>query len=231
MDLDRRAQGGRSAATEYVFAGRVCSDCRARRRGRRRGVGSGRRVRAAAPSSPRLLTRTSDTVGFTHLDRIYWPEAGLTKGDLVAYYRAIAPVLLPHVRDRPFTIKRHYTVPRGPFVWEKDAPAEMPEWIRVAPQPAKSRRGAPVRYPLVNDERALLWMVEYGAVDLHVWTSRADRPDRPDYVLFDLDPARVPFAHVVRAALLLREALETVGLMSLVRTTGGAGLHVHVPIA
>jgi bifunctional non-homologous end joining protein LigD len=83
----------------------------------------------------------------------------------------------------------------------------------------------------VNDERALLWMVEYGCVDLHVWTARADRPERPDYVLFDLDPAHVPFAHVVRAALLLHEALDALGLVSLVRTTGGAGLHVHVPIA
>jgi hypothetical protein len=118
---------------------------------------------------------------FTHLDRVYWPEAGLTKGDLVEYYSALAPVLLPHLRNRPFTIKRHYTVPRGPFVWEKDAPPEMPDWIRVAPLPAKSRRGAPVRYPLVNDVAALLWMVEYGCVDLHVWTSRADRPERPDY--------------------------------------------------
>jgi bifunctional non-homologous end joining protein LigD len=170
-------------------------------------------------------------VSFTHLERMYWPEAGLTKRDLVEYYRDVAPVLLPHLRDRPFTIKRHYTVPRGPFVWEKDAPPEMPDWIRTAPQPAKSRRGALVRYPLVNDERALLWMIEYGAVDLHVWSSRVDRPDRPDYVLFDLDPADVPFAHVVRAALLLQEALEALGLESLLRTTGGAGLHVHVPIA
>ena len=168
----------------------------------------------------------------THLDRLFWPEAGLRKRDLVDYYRAVSPVLLPHVHDRPFTIKRHYTVPRGPFVWEKDAPPDLPRWVRVASLPARSRRGAPVRYPLVNDELSLLWLVEYGCVDLHVWPSRTDRPDRPDYVLFDLDPTPgVPFADVVAAALLLREALTALALDSLVMTTGGDGLHVRVPIA
>jgi bifunctional non-homologous end joining protein LigD len=140
-------------------------------------------------------------------------------------------VLVPHLRNRPFTIKRHYTVPRGPFVWEKDAPPELPDWIPVSPQPAKSRRGAIVRYPLVNDELGLLWMVEYGCVDLHVWTARADRPDRPDFVLFDLDPARgASFPDVVAAALLVRHALDHYGLAAVVRTTGGEGLHVEVPV-
>jgi bifunctional non-homologous end joining protein LigD len=140
-------------------------------------------------------------------------------------------VLVPHLRNRPFTIKRHYTVPRGPFAWEKDAPEEMPGWIPVSPQPAKSRCGAIVRYPLVNDDLALLWMVEYGCVDMHVWTARADRPDRPDFVLFDLDPtAGAGFGDVVRAALLVRDALDVYGLASVVRTTGGEGLHVQLPI-
>ncbi len=168
---------------------------------------------------------------FRHLDRIYWPEAGLTKGDLVEYYRAVAPVLLPHLRGRPFTIKRHYTVPRGPFEWIKDAPPEMPRWIRTCPQPARSRGGALVRYPLVNDVRSLLWMVDYGAVDLHVWTARCDRPDRPDFVLFDLDPAGVELRDVVETALLTRDALKALGLDAYPLTTGGEGLHVRVPLA
>jgi bifunctional non-homologous end joining protein LigD len=171
-------------------------------------------------------------VAFTHLDRVFWPKGGLTKRDLIDYYRAVAPVLVPHLRGRPFTIKRHYTVPRGPFEWVKDAPPELPRWIRVCPQPAKSRRGALVRYPLVNSRDALLWMVEYGAIDLHVWSSRCDRPERPDWVLLDLDPAGgARFGDVVRAALLMRDALDALGLKSLVRTTGGEGLHVLVPIA
>jgi bifunctional non-homologous end joining protein LigD len=170
-------------------------------------------------------------VRLTHLDRVLWPEAGVTKRALVDYYTVIGDTVVPHLRRRPFTIKRYYTVPRGPFVWEKDAPAELPEWIAVSPQPAKSRHGALVRYPLVEDMMALLWMVEYGCIDLHVWPSRVDLPDRPTYVLFDLDPAGVPFADVVRAAHLLHDALAVLSLESTVRTTGGAGLHVHVPIA
>jgi bifunctional non-homologous end joining protein LigD len=169
---------------------------------------------------------------FTHLDRVYWPELGLRKRDLVEYYRTVAPVLLPHLKGRPFTLKRHYTVPRGPFEWVKDKPPELPGWVKTCPLPAKSRGGALVHYVLVDDLPTLLWMVELGAVDLHVWPSRCDRPDRPDYVLFDLDPIDGgTFAHVVDAAHRVREALETMRLESLVRTSGADGLHVLVPIA
>jgi bifunctional non-homologous end joining protein LigD len=168
----------------------------------------------------------------THLDRVYWPEKGLRKQDLVDYYEAIAPVILPHLRDRPFTLKRHYTVPRGPFEWVKDAPPELPPDIPRCPQPAKSRGGELVHYALVNTRAALLWMVELGAVDLHVWPSRCDRPDRPDYVLFDLDPTEPgDIAAAADAAHRVRAALETLGLQSYPRTTGGDGLHVLVPVA
>jgi bifunctional non-homologous end joining protein LigD len=171
-------------------------------------------------------------VEHTHLERMFWPEAGLRKRHLVDYYRSLAPVLVPHLRDRPFTIKRHYTVPRGPFEWVKDAPPEMPDWIRTCPQPARSRRGALVRYPLVNDELALLWMVEFGCIDLHAWTARCDRPDRPDHVVLDLDPREgASFGDVVEAAQLAHEALDALGLESLVRTSGSGGVHVLVPIA
>jgi bifunctional non-homologous end joining protein LigD len=183
--------------------------------------------------APRELTvgRGRRTVRLTRLDQRWWPDEGISKRDVVDYYRAAAPALLPHLRDRPFTFKRHYNGPRSPFEWVKDAPPELPEWIPVAPLPARSRGGELVRYALVNDELALLWAVEFGAVDLHVWTSRADRPDTPDYVLFDLDPAGVEFRDVVDVALLLRDALGALELESLVSTTGGDGLHVRVPIA
>jgi bifunctional non-homologous end joining protein LigD len=166
-----------------------------------------------------------------HPDQRWWPDVGLRKQDAIDYYTAIAPVLLPHLRDRPLTLKRHYNGPRSPFEWIKDAPPELPGWIRVSPQPAKSRGGEPVRYVVADSVDALLWLVDFGCIDFHVWTSRIDRPDRPDYVLFDLDPAGVPFSGVVEAALLLRQALELSELDSYVKTTGGDGLHVHVPIA
>ncbi len=98
------------------------------------------------------------------------------------------------------------------------------------PLPAKSRGGEIVEYPVVNDELALAWMVEYGCIDLHLWYSRCATASRPDYVLFDLDPARVPFAAAVEAALLLRAALEAIGLVAYPRTSGGDGLHVLVPV-
>src|SRR3954452_8118312 len=177
------------------------------------------------------IRRGSRCVRLTRLRQRWWPEQGILKADVVGYYRRIAPVLVPHLRNRPFTMKRHYNGPRSPFEWVKDAPPELPDWIPVSPQPARSRRGALVRYPLLNDELALLWAVEFGCIDLHVWTSRVDKPERPDVVLFDLDPAGVPFADVVRGALLLREALDALGLESYVMTPGGEALHVRLPIA
>src|SRR3954468_23733114 len=113
---------------------------------------------------------------FTYLDRVYWPEKNLKKRDLVAYYERVAPALLPHVRDRPFTLKRHYTVPRGPFEWVKDAPAELPSSVGRCPQPAQPRGGALLDCAVVGGGESLLWMVELGAVDRHVWPSRCETP-------------------------------------------------------
>ncbi|HWG56713.1 MAG TPA: non-homologous end-joining DNA ligase [Gaiellaceae bacterium] len=185
-----------------------------------------------APADRTVELRTGRrVVSLTRLDYLWWPETGVRKRDLVDYYRAVAPALLPHLRNRPFTLKRYLNGPNAPFEWVKDAPPELPEWIARCPLPAKSRRGEIVDYPLVNDELALAWMVDYGCIDLHLWFSRCDKPSRPDYVLFDLDPAQVEMAQVVDAALLLREALEALGLVSFVRTSGGDGLHVQVPVA
>jgi bifunctional non-homologous end joining protein LigD len=171
------------------------------------------------------------TLTLTRLDQRWWPAQGVRKRDVVGYYSGVAGVLLPHLAGRPFTIKRHYNGPRSPFVWIKDAPPELPEWVPRTPQPARSRHGAEVCYPLVQSVAALLWLIDFGCIDLHVWTSRRDLPDRPDYVLFDLDPHGVPFASVVEAAHLVREALDGLGLRSYPKTTGGDGLHVQVPIA
>ncbi|HZU20388.1 MAG TPA: hypothetical protein VE982_04125 [Gaiellaceae bacterium] len=166
-----------------------------------------------------------------HPDQRWWPELGLTKRDAFDYYAAVAPVVLPHLRGRPFTIKQHFNGPRSPFRWLKDKPADAPDWIPTAPQAARSRGGALVDYVVVRDRSTLLWLVDYGCVDLHVWTSRIDKPDRPDVALLDLDPKGAPFAAVVDAALLLHEALRALGLESVPMTTGGDGLHVRVPIA
>jgi len=165
-----------------------------------------------------------------HPDQLWWPELGLTKRDAFDYYDAIAPTVLPHLRRRPFTIKQHYNGPRSPFRWIKDKPPDAPAWIPTTAQPAKSRGGALVNYVVVNERATLLWLVDYGCVDLHVWTARVDKPDRPDVVLLDLDPKDTPFARVAHAALVIAETLEALGLESVPMTTGGDGMHVRVPI-
>jgi bifunctional non-homologous end joining protein LigD len=178
------------------------------------------------------LRRGRRVVTVHHPEQLWWPDAGLRKRDAIDYYLAVAPVLLPHLRGRPFTLKRHYNGPRSPFEWVKDAPPEMPAWIGVCPLPAKSRGGGEVRYPVVSDELALAWMVDFGCVDLHLWYSRCDRPDNPDYVLFDIDPIeRATFADVVGVAQLLRNALDVLELESFVKTSGATGVHVLVPVA
>jgi bifunctional non-homologous end joining protein LigD len=172
----------------------------------------------------------------SNLDKVFWPEEQITKGDLIEYYRAVAPVLVPHLRDRPFTMKRYPDGWKGGHFFQKDAPKHMPDWIPTVPVQATTReqprRTRTIRAPLVNDELALLWMVNMGCIDMNTWYSRVDKPDRPDFVLFDLDPSPdVGFPETVRVALLVKEVLDALGLESLVKTSGSEGIHVLVPIA
>ena len=152
----------------------------------------------------------------SNLDKLFWPEEGITKGDLLAYYRAVAPVLVPHLKNRPFTMKRYPDGGQGNHFFQKDAPKHMPDWI---PTPrlgstSRDRRGsARISSPLVNDELALLWMVNMGCIDMNTWYSRVDRPDRPDFVLFDLDPADdVGFARDGRGRAARQGVLDGLGL-------------------
>jgi bifunctional non-homologous end joining protein LigD len=172
----------------------------------------------------------------SNLDKPFWPREGITKGDLLAYYRAIAPALVPHLRDRPFTMKRYPDGVDGDFFFQKDAPKHMPEWIPTRKFEATTRdtprRRRLIDFALVNDELALLWMVNMGCIDMNVWYSRVDRPERPDFVLFDLDPSPdVGFAETIEVALLVKEALDALGLVSFPKTSGAEGMHVLVPIA
>jgi bifunctional non-homologous end joining protein LigD len=174
-------------------------------------------------------------VKLSNLDKVFWPADGLTKGDLLRYYRAVAPVLIPHIRDRPFTLKRYPDGIEGGFFFQKDAPSHMPEWIPTVAVEAttreKPRRTRTIHAPLVDDELALLWMVNMGCIDLNTWYSRVDKPDRPDFVLFDLDPAAgAGFSEVVQVALLVKEVLDALGLVGFVKTSGSDGMHVLVPI-
>ena len=171
----------------------------------------------------------------SNLDKVFFPVEGIRKGDLLEYYRAVAPVLVPHLQDRPFTMVRWPDGIEAGRFFQKDAPSHMPEWIptfrtlvstRESPRKKKS-----VNFPVVNDELALLWMVNMGCIDMNAWYSRVDKPERPDFVLFDLDPSPdVGFRETVQVALLVKQALDAFGLVGFPKTSSGEGMHVLVPI-
>ena len=175
----------------------------------------------------------SREVKLSSAERVLFPDDGVTKGDLFEYYRSVAPALVTHLRNRPFTMKRFREGITGPGFFQKDAPKGMPGWIKTRTFRTHPREGGSrlVRFPLVNDENALLWMVQMHCIDMNAWYSRIDRPDRPDFVLFDLDPPEDDFAASVEVALLIHEALEELGLEGWPKTSGAGGMHVLVPIA
>ena len=174
----------------------------------------------------------SREVRLSSADRVLFPDDGVTKGDLFAYYDAVAEAILPHLRDRPFTMKRYREGLAGGSFFQKQAPKGMPDWIptrrfRTWPREGESRL---VDFPLVQSREALLWMVQMHCIDMNAWYSRVDKPERPDYVVFDLDPPDGGFALCVRVAHLLHELLDDLGLAAYVKTSGADGIHVLVPI-
>ena len=190
----------------------------------------------SAQPIPSEIRKGKRVLKLSNLDKPFWPDEGITKGDLLAYYRDVAPALVPHLKDRPFTMKRYPDGAYGKFFFQKDAPKHMPDWI-PSREFTVSTRDSPrqrrkIHAPLVNDELALLWMVNMGCIDMNMWYSRVDKPSRPDWVLFDLDPSDdVGFPETVEVALLVKQALDTLGLESCVKTSGSDGIHVLVPIA
>jgi bifunctional non-homologous end joining protein LigD len=180
-------------------------------------------------------TPLSTRVKLSNLDKVFFDAEGITKGDLLEYYRAVAPVLVPHLRDRPFTMRRYPDGANGKAFFQKDAPSHMPEWItrfRVQVSTRESpRRRRWIEAPVVGDEDSLLWMVNMGCIDMNTWYSRVDKPDRPDFVLFDLDPSPdVGFKETVQVALVVKQALDALGLASFPKTSSADGMHVLVPV-
>jgi bifunctional non-homologous end joining protein LigD len=171
----------------------------------------------------------------TNLDKPYFPKEGITKGDLIEYYRAVAPVLVPHLRGRPFTMIRWPDGIEGKHFFQKDAPKHLPDWIPTE-KFLVSTRTTPrtkrwVNFALVNEEAALIWMANAGCIDMNAWYSRVDKPDRPDFVLFDLDPSPdVGFRETVQVALLVKEVLDALGLVGFPKTSSADGMHILVPV-
>jgi len=172
---------------------------------------------------------TGREVRLTNLRKLFWPELGITKGALIQYYADIAHVLLPHISDRAMVMKRYPHGAAGPFFFMKRAPTPRPDWIRTCRIEHES--GNVINFPVIDDPASLLWIINLGCIDLNQWYAKCDDIDRPDYVHFDLDPGQgASFDQVRECALILKEALETLGMNPLVKTSGSKGMHVYVPV-
>jgi bifunctional non-homologous end joining protein LigD len=168
-------------------------------------------------------------VQVTNLRKPFWPDLGIAKGDLLQYYADVANVLLPHIRNRAMVMKRYPHGAGGEFFFMKRAPTPRPGWIEICPIEHES--GNIIDFPMIQDRAALMWVINLGCIDLNQWYATCDDVDRPDYLHFDLDPGvGATFDRVRETALILKTALDELGMPSLVKTTGSKGLHVYIPI-
>ena len=176
------------------------------------------------------ITVDNRTIHLARLDKVLFPDQGITKGDLIEYYRRIAKVMLPHLAGRPISMQRFPDgIAEGGF-YQKEAPSHFPEWIDRVQVWVKQEESQQPQV-LCNSAATLVYLANQACITPHVWLSRQDRLDYPDRVIFDLDPANGDFEPVRDAAFALREALRSVGLTPFVMTTGSRGLHVVAPIA
>jgi bifunctional non-homologous end joining protein LigD len=168
-------------------------------------------------------------VALTNLQKLFWPELGITKRDLLQYYADMAPYLLPHLRNRAMVMKRYPNGAAGKFFFMKRAPVPRPPWIQTCSIEHASKNI--IDFPVIQDLLSLLWVVNLGCIDLNQWYARCDDVDLPDYLHFDLDPVKgATFEHVLETGLIIRDALQNLEMPSFVKTTGSKGLHIYVPI-
>lgn len=169
-------------------------------------------------------------VEVTQLDKVYWPAEGLTKEDVLAYYRALAPIMLPHLAGRPITVR---AFPEGidePGFYRRSRPADAPDWVGgVAYRP--EREGKPLDAILIENEASLIWLANAGNIEFHAWSARVPDLDEPDQAILDLDPGeQATFGDVRQAARRVKDAFDQLGLRGYPKTSGGRGLHVYVPL-
>jgi bifunctional non-homologous end joining protein LigD len=169
------------------------------------------------------------SVRLTNLRKTYFPEAGITKRDLLQYYADVAGVLIPHLADRAMVMKRYPNGIHEPFFFMKRTPAGAPDWISCCT--IEHRSSNVIDFPIVGDVASLLWVVNLGCIDLNPWYARCDDYDRPDFLNFDLDPVPpASFDRVRDVALRIRDALDALGARSFAKTSGSKGIHIYVPI-
>lgn len=174
--------------------------------------------------SPRFVSIQGRTLTLTNLDKVLFPETGFAKKDLLQYYQKIAPFVLPHLKDRPFTLKRFPNGVNQASFYQKQCPSHRPDWVQTG-------QFEKVGYCLINDLASLIWIANLATIELHTTLGRIENIYEPDFIVFDLDPGQgVGIQECCEVALLLRRELEEVGLEAFPKTSGGKGMHLFVPL-
>jgi bifunctional non-homologous end joining protein LigD len=169
------------------------------------------------------------TVRLTNLQKVFWPDQGITKADLIQFYADLAPLLLPHLVNRAMVMKRYPNGVAGEFFFMKRAPSPRPEWIETCA--IEHASGNVIDFPVIRNLASLLWVINLGCIDLNPWYARCDDVDRPDYLHFDLDPIEgASWEQMVETASVVHDALTKLQLPSFIKTTGSKGFHIYVPI-
>jgi bifunctional non-homologous end joining protein LigD len=186
-------------------------------------------VAAVAEPPPMPKGPVKKTINFSNLKKVYWPAERYTKGEMIDYYRAVSPWLLPYLRNRPVVMTRFPDGIDGKSFYQKDAPEFAPEWMRTVRIWSEDTQRE-IRYFVCDDEESLLYIANLGTIPLHIWASRVGSLEQCDWCVLDLDPKEAPFSDVIRCALALRQLCQSVGLPSYVKTTGKTGLHILLPL-
>ena len=166
---------------------------------------------------------------FSNLHKVFWPDDGYTKGDLIDYYRAISPWLLPWLKDRPIVMTRYPDGIAGKSFFQKDAPSFAPEWVRLERMWSEHAERE-IDYFVCDDVETLLFVANLASIPLHVWSSRVASAEMPDYSILDLDPKGAPFAHVVEVAQCIHALCDEIGMPNFIKTSGATGLHILLPL-
>lgn len=167
-------------------------------------------------------------LALTNLDKVLWPEHGITKAELIEYYTRMAPFVLPYLKDRPLVLTRYPDGIHGKWFYHKDAPTGTPDWVPT--WPARAEDGRILRYLLCQEPATLSFVANLGAIELHPWLSRHQSPDQPDWAVIDLDPAEgTEFTHVLTCARLVRQLLAAVRIEGVPKLSGATGIHIYCP--
>ena len=179
------------------------------------------------PAPPQVVVEKK--INYSNLDKVFWPVEKYTKGDLIEFYRAVSPWLLPYLRDRPLVLTRYPDGIDGKSFFQKDAPGFVPGWVRTERIWSENAQRE-IDYFIADDEETLLYLANLGTIPLHVWSSRIKTLPHPDWCILDLDPKGAPFQDVIAVALAIRDLAEEIELDTYVKTSGATGIHVLVPL-